>query len=130
MDESDPRPLNAATPTDAVRLLLADAERVSRELAEMADQMVARAEAERRDAQRLIAALREAAEVLAADESDAAMPVEEAPPPAAAGDGARILARQMLANGADREEVERDLRSSFGIENADAVVASILTSGD
>jgi hypothetical protein len=128
----------AEAPIDSVRRLLADAERVSLELGRLADEMVTRSEAGRRDARLIIAALAEAAATLEGDDIGKPAPEEPGvdrttePPPAtspAGSDGARLLARQMLANGADRDDVERDLRTSFGVENAEAVVDSILAGG-
>jgi hypothetical protein len=102
--------------------LLAEAERVSHELGEVADEMVARAESGRQDAHRIVTALREAVTTLAGEELD-----EEPEVDASAGsDGARLLARQLLANGAERADVERKLHDGFGIENAEGVVDSLL----
>ena len=127
----------AEAPIDSVRRLLADAERVSLELSRLADEMVTRSEAGRRDAQLIIAALAEAAATLEGDDIGVPAPAEtgaaqvagsSAAPPEGS-DGARLLARQMLANGADRDDVERNLRTSFGVENAAAVVDSIVAGG-
>jgi hypothetical protein len=125
MNEPDSRPLNGELPIESVRRLLAEAERVSRELGEVADDLVARAESGRRDARRVAAALREAAATLAGEE----LGEEAEDAPAAGSDGARLLARQMLANGAERGDVEQDLRNGFGIENADEIVDSLLNTG-
>jgi hypothetical protein len=129
--EFDSRPLNGEDPVESVRRLLAEAERVSHDLGALADEAVARSEAGRRDARRLIEALAAATATLAGEsgvEDEEAEPDEPEPAPAAPGsDGARLLARQMLAGGADREAVEESLRTSFGIADADAIVDSVLT---
>jgi hypothetical protein len=136
MDEFDSRPLNGEDPAESVRRLLAEAERVSRELGARADEMVARAESSREDANRLVEELLAAVAKLAEEElveepagagsGPAAATERDGGPTGSGSDGARMLARQMLANGADPAAVERNLRSSFGVENADAVVDSIL----
>ena len=131
--EFDSGALSDEDPVESVRRLLAEAERVSHELGALADEAVARSEAGRRDAGRLIEALATAAATLAAESAvEDEEPDPEEPGPASAApvpgsDGARLLARQMLAGGADREAVERNLRTSFGIADADAVVDSIIT---
>jgi hypothetical protein len=108
-------------PINSLANLLAEAERVSHELAALADRMVAQAESSSRDAQRLIVALTEATAILAQDEA-----IEASPPPREVSDGARMLARQMLAGGSDRASVEENLRTSFGVRDAAAVVDSLV----
>jgi hypothetical protein len=83
--------------------------------------MVAQAESSSRDAQRLIVALTEATAILGQDEA-----IEASPPPREVSDGARMLARQMLAGGSDRASVEENLRTSFGVRDAAAVVDSLV----
>ncbi len=90
--------------------------------------MVAQSEAGRREAQRLIEGLAEAGQAIAEEAAETARaprPVAQAPR-FTGSDGARLLARQMLANGTDRETVERNLTTSFHVEDAAAVVDSIL----
>jgi hypothetical protein len=110
----------AVDSVEAIGVLLSEAEKVSHELARLADTMVTQAESASRDARRLIAALAEATAVLATEET-----VKPAPSPAAS-DGARMLARQMLAGGSDRASVEEQLRTSFGVRDAAAVVDSLV----
>jgi hypothetical protein len=124
--------LNAAVPAspesiEAIRQLLAEAAKVSRELGQLAEDMVAQSEAGRREAQRLIEGLAEAAKAIAEEAAETApAPKSVAPTRSTGSDGARLLARQMLANGTDRETVERNLTTSFHVEDAAAVVDSIL----
>jgi hypothetical protein len=123
----------SAESIEAIRELLAEAAKVSRELGQLAEDMVAQSEAGKREAQRLIGALTEATAKLGEEVGE---PASEAPrraaaaPSAAGSDGARMLARQMLANGSDRGAVERNLRTSFHVEDAAAVVDPVIGRGD
>lgn len=134
-EQTEEGAVNASVPVstesiEAIRGLLAEAAKVSRELGQLAEDMVASSETGRREARRLIAALAEAATAIGEEAGEPASeaPAEPAVAPGSAGsDGARMLARQMLANGSDRETVERSLSTSFHIEDAGAVVDSVFS---
>jgi hypothetical protein len=125
MDESSSEPAGNEESIEAHRRLLAEAKRVSRELGALSDDIVAQAESGRREAQRLIGELAEASAAIPGGEA-----VTPEPPLDAnrGSDGARMLARQMLANGSDRAEVEQHLRTSFRVKDAGAVVDSVIAS--
>lgn len=70
------------------------------------------------------------------DETQAQSPTEDPPPlqraprEEARSEGIRLLATQMAVAGSSHAEIEQRLRSEFGVEDADAILAEVLGGGD
>lgn len=121
-EEADKTPAAGLDPAASVRLIAREAERNASHIAELASSLSEYAISVKREADRLVEALDEAANELAGlQHEDQAGPINAL----AVSAGARLLATQLVVGGSGREEIEERLRDEFGIEEASGILDTI-----
>lgn len=101
------------------------AERTAARVSELAASLIEYASNATREADLLLARLREAAGPAAAPEAS----INSEPEPTLSM-GARVLVSQLVVGGASRSEIEQRLREDFGIDDSARALDAILGSSD
>lgn len=106
-------------PDDSIQRIVESAERAASGIAELADSLVENASNVRREADQLVASLKDAAAKLSGSTARG-LPID------APSDGAQVLVAQLAVGGAGREEIEQRLHDEFGIEDTSGMLDAIL----
>lgn len=113
-------------PATSIQPIVEHAERTAAEVSELADSLLEYAGNVKREADQLVATLRDAAAKLAgtaATESEVQGEPTGSPGPS---DGAQVLVAQMVVGGGSRDEMEKRLHDEFGIEDASGMLDAVL----
>ena len=116
---ADSKSESGPDPEESIQRIVESAEQTAAGVAELADSLVAYASDIKREADQLVASLKDAAAKLSGS-------TNLEPPINAPSDGARVLVSQLAVGGAGREEIERRLHNEFGIEDTSGMVEAIL----